>query len=403
MKIFIRFMSFVSLVFTIFIFSIIINLSKSIPTDFYTNNINSFNISLNSITSKKNSNSVVSVNGNFQQSMSHSVNIFNKIPIKNINVKEIDEISLMPSGKPFGIKIITDGVLVVGESEISTKNGNMRPYKEAGIQMGDILISINGKNVMSNNDIKSIIGNSNGKSLNIKFTSNGDVKEGVITPVLSSDDNKYKIGIWVRDSSAGIGTMTFVVPQTSVFAGLGHGVYDVDTGEVLPIREGEILGVDIIGIEKSHNGSPGQLNGAFKNDKAIGKIVVNSNIGIYGKLNGYDFFNENLAKMQFKQNIKKGKAQILTTLDGGEPKSYDIEIIKIDYDKNKKERNMVIEVVDEELLAKTGGIVQGMSGSPIIQNGKLIGAVTHVFVNNTKKGYAIFAENMLNISKFVDD
>lgn len=403
MKTLIRLVSFTSLVFTIFIFSIIISLNKSIPTDFYTDDITNFDISLGSISSKKNNNDVVSVNENFQNGMSYNLNIFNAIPIKSINVKEVDEISLMPSGEPFGIKIITDGVLVVGESEINTKNGSKRPYKEAGIKTGDILLSIDDNTVMSNNDIKNIVSKSDGDSLKIKYISNGEVKEGNITPSFSSDDNSYKIGIWVRDSSAGIGTMTFVVPHKEIFAGLGHGVYDVDTGEVLPIREGEILDVEIIGVRKSENGSPGQLNGIFKNNKVLGDIVINSNIGIYGKLNSQHFYNNNLMQMQFKQDVQKGKAQILTTLEKGPPQLFDVNITSIDYDKSKKERNMVIEIVDDELLSKTGGIVQGMSGSPIIQNGKLVGAVTHVFVNDIKKGYGIFAENMLNMSKFVEN
>lgn len=403
MKIFVRIISFISLVFTIFVFSIIINLSKTIPKDFYTDDIGDFSIKLNSLSSKQNVKNVLNVNDNFQAGMSFNLQLFNSIPIKQINVKEIDEISVMPSGEPFGIKIITDGVLVVGESEINTKNGSVRPYKDAGIQSGDILISINNKKVLSNNDIKAIVSKSGGKQLNIKFMSNGSFKEGVMQPAFCVDDNSYKIGIWVRDSSAGVGTMTFVVPQKSVFAGLGHGVYDVDTGEVLPIRKGEILDVDIVSIDKSHNGSPGQLNGVFKDNEPLGEIVVNSNIGIYGKLNSQHFFNENLMPMKFKQEIKKGKAQIMTTLDSGKPQLFDINILNIDYDKNKKDRNMIIEVTDDKLLQKTGGIVQGMSGSPIIQDGKLVGAVTHVFVNNTKKGYAIFAENMLNMAKFVNN
>ncbi|MGL5973189.1 MAG: SpoIVB peptidase [Oscillospiraceae bacterium] len=401
MKKFIKLVYFVGLVFTIVTFSIIININKDIPADFYTNDIKNFNININNLSSTKLSDDTINVHNSGIDPMLYEIKLFNLIPIKKINVKETNEFMLSPSGQPFGIKIMTDGVLVVGESEIKTKDDILKPYIDAEIKSGDILLSINEKKVLSNNDIKEIVKNSKGNKLKIKFISEGKIKESYINPALSENDNSYKIGIWVRDSSAGVGTMTFILPYKNVFAGLGHGVCDVDTGELLPIREGEIVGVDIIGVDKSTNGSPGQLKGVFSDDISLGNISNNTNIGVYGNLNNSNYFNKDQVPMKFKQEVKKGKAQIITTIDETGPQRFDIDIKKIDYNKNKTERNIVIEITDKKLLAKTGGIVQGMSGSPIIQDEKLVGAVTHVFVNDTKKGYGIFAENMIDMSNSV--
>ena len=218
--------------------------------------------------------------------------------------------------------------------------------------------------------------------------------ETSVTPVYSESTQTYEAGMWVRDSSAGIGTITYYKADGTSFAGLGHPVCDVDTGEIVPISSGEVASVNINGVKSGVSGSPGELIGSFISTDAIGEISLNNAYGIFGTMNNKTSLNDAIP-MAFKQDISLGKATILTTIDGTSPKEYSIEIEKIDYNSNESSKNMVIHITDEELLSKTGGIVQGMSGSPIIQNGKLIGAVTHVFVNDPTKGYGIFCENMI--------
>ena len=218
-----------------------------------------------------------------------------------------------------------------------------------------------------------------------------------INPEKCLTDNSYRIGLWVRDSSAGIGTLTFYNPESKVFAGLGHPVCDVDTGEILPLLRGEVVEVEINGIKKGKAGYPGELLGSFTNNSPIGTLDINNTSGLYGQMKTEKFENQALP-LGMRQEIKTGKAYIFTTIEGDRPQKFEVTIEKIDYDESLDCKNMVIRVTDKKLIEKTGGIVQGMSGSPIIQNDKLIGAVTHVFVNNPTKGYAIFADTMYNTS-----
>ena len=206
-------------------------------------------------------------------------------------------------------------------------------------------------------------------------------------------ENRLKAGLWVRDSSAGIGTLTFYVPGSDIFAGLGHAVCDVDTGDVLPIASGEIVPARIYSVVKGQSGEPGELRGGFELG-SLGNLAVNGETGIYGSLTQTPVRGDPVP-VAMKQQVKTGYAQVLTTIDGTEPELYDIRIDQVRYNDSSPTRNMVIVITDERLLEETGGIVQGMSGSPILQDGKLVGAVTHVFVNEPTKGFAIFAENML--------
>ena len=204
---------------------------------------------------------------------------------------------------------------------------------------------------------------------------------------------QYKIGVWVRDSSAGIGTMTFYDNDTGCFAGLGHGICDSEAGTILPLLSGDIVTAEINGLTKSTTGSAGSLRGYFADDNAIGTILTNSERGVFGKAEKAPIDNLEIP-IAWKQNVHTGEAKVLSTIDGSEPKYYNIWIENVSRNDNQETKNMVIHVTDGELLDTAGGIVQGMSGSPIIQDGKLIGAVTHVFVNDPTRGYAIFAENM---------
>ncbi len=324
-----------------------------------------------------------------------SLNMLGIIPIKSVSLTEIEDREVFIGGNVFGIKIFTKGVMVVGISAVETSKGSICPASDAGIKLGDNIISVAGKSVSSNEDVSALIKESSGKSIDIVIWRSDKKKTVKLTPALSKDGD-LKAGMWVRDSSAGIGTMTFSDPITGVYAGLGHAVCDVDTGETLPLQNGEIVGAKIRSISKSQNGKSGSLCGEFDGGR-IGSLLANTEAGIYGVLDSKNQSGK-IVKIALKQQIKEGDAQIYTSIDNTGPKLYDCKIIKIKYNEAHT-HNMVIMITDNELLEKTGGIVQGMSGSPIIQNGMLIGAVTHVFVNDTAKGYAIFAENMYDRSQ----
>lgn len=321
------------------------------------------------------------------------LSLFGIIPIKTATVDTVPEIMLAPCGTPFGVKILTDGVIVVGLNDITTADGTVNPGKQANIQTGDIIYKINGVEVSSNDDVAKAISSSKGETVSVELQRDGKNLTLPLTPALSSIDNTYKAGLWVRDSSAGIGTVSFYDPQTGAFGGLGHAISDVDTGEVLPVLKGDVVNVKIHDIVKGTVGTPGELRGSFVSNESCGTITVNNDSGVFGTMYEAPYYDR-LVPMGLKQEIQTGKATILTTINGSTPKEYEIKIEKFNLFENSPTKNMVIRITDPELLELCGGIVQGMSGSPILQNGKLVGAVTHVFVNDPTRGYAIFAENM---------
>lgn len=321
------------------------------------------------------------------------------IPIKQVNVQYASEEKVLPCGTPFGVKIFTQGVLVVGVSDVKSEKGLLSPAKNSGIKKGDVILTVNKKPVNSNEDLFNLVENCSGAVLNFEILRNNLKFNIDVEPVKDLLNGTYKLGAWVRDSSAGIGTLTFHSPQTNIFGGLGHGICDIDTGELLPLSHGDIVRASINGIIKGRKGIPGELKGYFIETDAIGSLLKNTNYGVYGILN--DSIVETMpVPVVPKQDVKLGPAQIATTIDGIAPKYYSINIQDINYSENTPCKNMVIKITDDALLCKTGGIIQGMSGSPIIQDGKLIGAITHVFVNDPTKGYAIFAENMVYGSEF---
>lgn len=322
------------------------------------------------------------------------------IPIKTVNIQEVDEPMLIPCGNPFGIKLLTDGVIAVEVSGFETASGYRSPAADAGIKTGDIIKTVNGKKVMSNEDMEKIISESGGETLSFNLMRDDKNLILNVEPQLCSSDGAYRAGLWVRDSSAGIGTVTFYNPETGVFAGLGHPVCDVDTGNILPLSEGEAVDVNVNGVKRGTAGVPGELLGSFSSLAAIGSLELNCSDGLYGVMSSFNSRNE-AVPLGMRQEIETGDAYIYTTVSGSQPKMYGIVIEKIDLHDTKGSKNMIIRVTDKELLEKSGGIVQGMSGSPIIQNGKLVGAVTHVFVNNPAKGYAIFADTMYECSEKV--
>lgn len=318
--------------------------------------------------------------------------LFNSIPIKKVDIKVSNEKYVTPCGTPFGVKLYTRGVMVISMEDIAINGKFLNPAKDAGIQVGDVILSANGAETDTNEQLSKIISSSNGKSIKLKVRRDNVIFSTTLSPV-SCDSTQYRIGIWVRDSSAGIGTMTFYDDDTGCFAGLGHGICDSDAGTILPLLSGDIVTAQISGITKSTAGSAGSLRGYFADDTAIGTILTNSERGVFGKAEKAPIENNEIP-IAWKQNIHTGEAKILSTIDGNTPKYYSAWIESVSRNDNQETKNMVIHVTDEELLNKAGGIVQGMSGSPIIQDGKLVGAVTHVFVNDPTRGYAIFAENM---------
>ncbi len=328
-----------------------------------------------------------------------SLKLFGLFPVKDVAVKVVDATSVVPCGTPFGIKMFTDGVLVVGMSAVDTPTGSYNPAKSSGIKVGDVIVSINGETVSSTEQVAQRVEESGGKSLTFKIRRDNILFDVQFVPAKSVNENRWKAGLWVRDSSAGIGTLTFYSPSSQVFAGLGHPVCDVDTGETLPLSSGEIVPAKIYSVNRGVSGTPGELRGGFEKG-TLGNLTVNGETGIYGTLSNLPTLNDPVP-VAMKQQVKSGSAQVLTTIDGTTPKLYDIRIDQVRYNDSSPTRNMVIVITDQELLDKTGGIVQGMSGSPILQDGKLIGAVTHVFVNDPTKGFAIFAENMLKTAETV--
>lgn len=305
------------------------------------------------------------------------------IPIKQAAVTEQERRYVIPGGEPFGIKVTSDGVMVV-----STADGS--PAKKAGLKEGDVITSVNGAEVFTNYELSEAIRLSEGCA-EIVYERGGSEISTSVEPTLTGGEPK--IGAWVRDSAAGIGTLTFVDPQSRMFGGLGHSVSDISTGNAIPLRSGEISTADIYDIIKGEKGSAGELCGAILPDSDIGNVLKNTPTGIFGKFNG-EICGEAIPAA-FRQEVKTGSASILTTIDGGDPCEYSIEIERINLPDLLGSKGMLIRITDPELLEKTGGIVRGMSGSPIIQNGRLAGAVTHVLLSDPTRGYAVFAESML--------
>ena len=326
------------------------------------------------------------------------VSFLDNIPIKNVDVNVIPKTKVIPLGNIAGVKLYTNGVLVVGMSEIEGKdNQRYKPYVNTGIEEGDTIIKVNNKEINSTDDLIETVNQSEGNKIKINYIHEKETKECSITPV-ETINKEYKIGLWVRDSAAGVGTITFYEPSNKTFGALGHGITDIDTNELINIASGEFITTKILNITKGEVGTPGKIQGTIDNQTNIGTISKNTKFGIYGKVDNLSSINIDKSKemdVALRDEIKQGKATILCSLDNQTPQEYEIEIEKIFKDNNYDNKSMQIKVTDERLLNKTGGIIQGMSGSPIIQNGKFVGAITHVLVNNPQEGYGVFADIML--------
>ena len=324
------------------------------------------------------------------------------VKVKTITASVIPNRKVIPLGNLAGLKLYTEGVLVVGLDQIEGEDGKLyKPYEELGIEQGDSIIKINNEEVETTEELLECVSKSKGKTISITYLKDGKTVESSITPV-KTGDNTYKLGLWVRDAAAGVGTLSFYDPSTNSIASLGHGIQDVDTGEMVDISSGEFVTSEIVDIQKGEEDKPGRIEGSIEDSHTMGGIYSNTRFGVYGYMTNQDILqmDESQAmEIALRNEIEEGDATIICTLEDGVKEEYSVKIQKIFRNNNDDNKSMIIKVTDERLLEKTGGIIQGMSGSPIIQNGKFIGAVTHVLVNNPQEGYAVFGDIMLKQSK----
>lgn len=328
-------------------------------------------------------------------------NLLGFIPVRSVQVDVLPPLKLVPGGHSIGVVLHSQGVIVVGNSPVlSTKGDYQSPAKEAGIVVGDVILSINGTPVNSDSQVAEIIDISGKAKKTVDMlVKRGDSRLNIgVTPTLCSETKRYRIGLFVRDSAAGVGTLTFYDPHSQTYGALGHVITDSDTNQPIDCEQGKIVLATVSGIQHGKRGQPGEKIGVFiEESELLGDIRKNTQFGIYGKLNtliGNDLYSEAIPVASMSQ-VQTGEAEMLTVVDGQTIERFSIEIQKINLQEAPEGKGLVIKVTDDRLLTKTGGIVQGMSGSPIIQNGKIIGAVTHVFVHDPTRGYGCFVDWML--------
>lgn len=325
---------------------------------------------------------------------------FAGIPIKKVDINVIKDFKVIPGGHSIGVKLNTLGVLVVGHHLVETKSGKVSPGERAGIKVGDIITEINDEKIETMSDVAPMVkkAGEEGKSLKITIQREQEIIKTSLNPEKDQSEQSYKLGLYIRDSAAGIGTMTFIDPKTKKYGALGHVISDMDTKKAIVVDDGQILKSTVTSIEKGSDGKPGEKLARFSSDhEVIGDIKRNSPFGIFGTLDK-TLSNEKYDKpmpIALSNQVKEGPAKILTVVEGNKVEEYDIEIVNTIPQKFPATKGMIIKITDPKLLKKTGGIVQGMSGSPIIQKGKLVGAVTHVFVNDPTSGYGVHIEWML--------
>ena len=354
-------------------------LSATLPDRYYLAKGNRFSLGDSSlIQTSSNDGYPLSVYSSTGNTFRMDLKLLGLINIKPVSVQVVDRRVVALCGTPFGIKMVTDGVMVVGTGAVTDCNSRaVSPAQTAGIQEGDIILSINGEKISSKKQLTKLVESSAGQPLSLVVRRGEQLTSLHLSPVRSSLDNSYHLGLWVRDSSAGIGTMTFYDPNNGCFAGLGHAICDVDTGQLMPLSQGEIVEASIIGVHAGKSGSPGQLQGAFVANRSIGSLYTNSYNGVYGRLMSQPVDAQTIPMAQC-QEVRQGPVKILTTVSGQKPQLFDACIEKLSLSQDEPTKNMVLRITDPDLLELSGGIVQGMSGSPIIQDGMLVGAVTHV-------------------------
>ena len=331
-----------------------------------------------------------------------SIDLFGLLPLRQLRLSVDEEKRLIPGGSAVGVALATKGVLVVGVSDVAGRS----PAQSAGLRAGDVIEHIDGQEVTDSAHLTSLVAAANGSPMTVTYRRDGAQKTARLTPMQDTSSGLWRIGAWVRDSTAGVGTLSYYDPENKTYGALGHAINDGDTGKLLPVRTGTLLKAEIVDVRKGQKGTPGELRGTFLKDQVVlGTIEENTNLGIYGTLNTpyvNSLYPEGLP-VGYQESVTTGPATILSTVDGGGMKEYQVEIIQKSRQLSPGPKSMIIKVTDEELLQKTGGIVQGMSGSPIIQNGRIIGAVTHVFVDDATQGYGLYIEWMLGTAQAMDN
>ncbi len=320
------------------------------------------------------------------------------IPYKNVMVNVVPELKVVPGGHSVGIKLKSEGVIVIEYSDIIQSGKVVNPAKEAGIKIGDIILKINDETLLNLDHAADLIAKSEGKPLTLEIKRDEKILTKTIQAEFCEEDRQYRIGVWIRDTAAGVGTLTFYEPTTKSFGALGHIITDADTGESFQLRKGEVLTANIVAIQKGEKGIPGEKRGAFDEKSGFtGSLTKNTKYGVFGTVREEitnEYYPEPIPVGLISQ-VKTGKAEIMTVLEGDQIEKFEVQIEKVFAQDKPSTKGMVLKVTDKRLLEMTGGIIQGMSGSPIIQDGRLIGAVTHVFTNRPEMGYGIFAEWML--------
>lgn len=341
-----------------------------------------------------------------QGKMDVQLSLLGFIPVRSMKVDVLPHTQVIPGGNTIGVRIATDGVMVLGTGTVKgPDNKNYEPGKGA-LQTGDLILEVNNEKLSSKEDLIACIAQNNQTPLQMKIRRDESILYHSIQPIYSKDEKVYKIGVWVRDSTQGIGTITYYNPDTKGYGALGHGIADVDTKQMMSVREGNIIKTEVSSIRKGKKGSPGELGGIIleNKDSVIGNVSCNTNQGIYGTLNnkGASLLQHEPVSIALQDEVEEGEAFILSNITGDKVEAFRVEIQKISRYNNDTSKGMIVKIVDPRLIHTTNGIVQGMSGSPILQNNKLIGAITHVFVQDPTKGYGIFIENMLEKAKEVN-
>ena len=383
--------------FMLLVYAYIVNIIN-IPDKYVITNYEDYNfytmpgIVLEKVVETTGDNEVNSVN---KQNIKYKYSLFGIKDIKETIVVKLEDIKLIPIGKLIGLKLYTNGVLVVGTSNIEDINNNIKVQEN--ILEGDMIVKIGDSKISTIEEIKNVIKTNNGDDLKCTVIRDGEEIISTIKPIQTSE-KEYKLGLWVKDAATGVGTLSFVNKEDKTFFALGHSITDKDTGKIIDIDSGEIIPSEFVSLTKGEIGKAGEIRGSIINKSKIGEITKNTEYGLIGRItslsNGNFDFNNELSILP-RNKIKLGKAILMCELDEG-IKEYDIEIKKLNLDNNFDNRSMVIEVIDKELIDKTGGIIRGMSGSPIIQDGKIAGIVTNVFISNPKIGYGVFMDLVLN-------
>lgn len=402
---------FVSIVLpAIFILTTYINIPSQIiiPTDYsyayrlpyftsvsMSDNITTQAAQINTYPITKQTQRQLQIQSKYEGNYNLSISLFDCLPLKSVSVSVIPQKYVTLGGETVGVKLYTEGLLVVNTSNVICDNGKVvTPAKDAGVRAGDRILSINGEIIRTSEDFSKLLENSN-QTAELELARGDNHFTASVPLEKSSQSGQVKIGLWVRDSTAGIGTITFF--DDNYFAALGHAITDVDTGEIMTVHDGAILNCDILSIKKGERGQPGELVGNFTGEE-LGDILINDSIGIYGRA---DKLNKNNSQIPIatRSQITTGPAYVAADIDGHGVKHYKAEIQRISKSNKITNKSLVLKITDEKLLSQTGGIVQGMSGAPIIQNNMLVGAITHVFINDPTRGYGIFAENMLYMTE----